>query len=94
MLFSGLERLTGHPEIDVLSPENRLGGAGVDDVRMATDEYSRVKEVTSILKDLVVSPAPLRDLHHPIITTTSLDLVLRYGSHAGYPSNIFLERRT
>lgn len=57
------ERLAAGPEIDVGSRENRLGGAGVDDVCVATDECSRVREVTSVRKDLAGSPSPLRDPH-------------------------------
>lgn len=66
MLFSALERLTGGPEIDFLSPENRLAGAGMDHVCMAADELSRVRKETSIMKDLVVSPSPLRDPLPPL----------------------------
>lgn len=49
------ERLTGRPEIDVASPVNRLEGSGVNDVWMVINEDSRVREMTTVMKDVVVS---------------------------------------
>lgn len=61
---------------------------------MSTHEYSRVTELTGIMKDLVVSPFPLRDPlyyhHHHHLPWPGVALPFKRW----HPSYIFLERRT